>query len=249
MSKKITIIGGGPGGYVAAVRAAQLGARVTLVEKENLGGTCLNRGCIPTKSLLQSAEVVRTIKESEVFGIKAGAPEVDFAAVMDRKEKVVSKLRGGVESLVNAKKIKAIKGTAEIVDKNTVNVKESNETVKCDSIIITTGSVPAALPIPGLDKAGTFDSTDFLNMKELPSSSAIIGGGVVGMELSQILVGLGMKAAVLELMPQIIPGLDTEISKALEKDLSKQGIEIITSAKVTEVRNEKKGYTVIKKKP
>ncbi len=242
--KSIIVIGGGVAGYPAAIKAARLGAEVTLIEKDLLGGTCLNRGCIPTKSLLQSADVVRTIKESETFGIKAGSPEINFPAVMDRKEKVVGKLRSGVESLVKAKKIKVIKGTAEIADKKTVIIKESSESIKCDAMIIATGSIPATLPVPGLDKSDPFDSTDFLNMKELPVSSAIIGGGVVGVELSQILVGLGMKATILELMPQIIPGLDAEISKALENDLLKQGIEIVTSAKVTEVKKEKKRYTI-----
>ncbi len=246
MSKKrtITVIGGGIAGYPAAIRAARLGAAVTLIEKADMGGTCLNRGCIPTKSLLQSVEVARVIKESETFGIKTGPAEIDFPAIANRKNEIVGFFRTTVASLVRRKKIKLIEGEAEVIDPKTVKIKGTNEKIVSDAMIVTTGSVPATLPIPGLDKADPWDSNDFLDMKKLPESSVIIGGGVIGVEIAQILAGFGRKVTILEMMPGLVPGLDLEISMALEQELSNQGVEIVTSAKVSNVAGTKTKRTV-----
>ncbi len=241
---RITIIGGGVGGYPAAIRAARLGADVTLIEKADLGGTCLNWGCIPTKSLLQSAEVMRVVKESEVFGIKTAPPRVDFSAVMKRKKQVVDKLRKGVEVLLAAKKIKVLKGTAEVLDPRMVKVVETDEKVGNDALIIATGSIPSSPPIPGLDGSNPLDSNSFLAMDKLPASAAIIGGGVVGVELAQILSGLGCETTILEVMPQLVPILDREIAKILETALKEQGVSIATSAQVIQVRRVKNRTSV-----
>ena len=233
---RITIIGGGVGGYPAAIKAARLGAEVTLIEKADLGGTCLNWGCVPTKSLLQSAEVMRVVKESEVFGIKTGTPRVDFPAVMKRKKQVVDKLRKGVELLLAAKKIKVLKGIAEILDPRTVKVGETGEKVQNDALIIATGSIPSIPPIPGLDGSNTWDSNDFLAMDKLPAGAAVIGGGVVGVELAQVLSGLGCETTILELMPQLVPNLDREVANLLETALKEQGVAIVTGASVTQMQ-------------
>ncbi len=235
--RRITVIGGGIGGYPAAIRAARLGAEVTIIEKATMGGTCLNRGCIPTKSLLQSAEVARMVKESKIFGVEAEPPRVDFTQVMKRKKRVVMRLRKGVEGLIKAKKIKAIKGEAKIIDANTVMV--GDEKVVSDALIIATGSVPSSVPIPGLDNVDAWDSTDFLDAKELPKSAVIIGGGVIGVEVAEIMVGMGSDVTVLEMLPQLAPGIDIEISSTLEKSLTQKGIKICTQAQVTKVEKKK----------
>ena len=236
---RITIIGGGVGGYPAAIKAARLGSEVTLIEKADLGGTCLNWGCIPTKSLLQSAEVMRVVKESQVFGIKAGTPRVDFPAVMKRKNQVVAKLRKGVELLLAAKKIKVLKGIAEVLDPRMVKVIETDDRVRNDALIIATGSIPGIPPIPGLDGSNFCDSNGFLVLDRLPPSAAIIGGGVVGVELAQVLSGLGCKTTILEIMPQLVPDLDREIAGLLEIALKEQGVTVVTNARVSQVRTVK----------
>lgn len=237
-ARRITIVGGGVGGYPAAIRAARLGASVTLVEKADLGGTCLNLGCIPTKSLLRSVEVFKLIKESHLFGIKVGQPEIDFTAVMKRKDQVVARLRKGVGALVAAKKVNVIKGTAEVLDPKTIRIADTGEKVEGDALILATGSAPAIPPIPGLDKADPWNSNDFLAMEKLPPTAAVIGGGVVGLEVAQVLVGLGTRVTVLEMMPQLIPGVDREVAQSLEKALSDQGIDIVVAAEITEVTSD-----------
>jgi dihydrolipoamide dehydrogenase len=241
---KVTIIGGGVGGYPAAIRAARLGADVTLIEKEALGGTCLNRGCIPTKAMLQSANVVNTIKESEVFGIKCKGYEVDFNGVIDRKNAVVSQLTQGVRSLLNAKKIKIVEGTASFIDAKTVQISETGEKIQGDKILIATGSKPGSIPIEGIDNDGVMDSDKILDMQSLPGSVVIIGGGVIGVEFAQFLNAMGTTVTILEMMPNLVPGTDKEIAVLLDKILSKTGIKVITNAAVKEITIKKRGNIV-----
>ncbi|MBN1382180.1 MAG: dihydrolipoyl dehydrogenase [Deltaproteobacteria bacterium] len=229
---KITVIGGGVGGYPAAIRAARMGADVTLIERDVLGGTCLNRGCIPTKALLQSASVIQTMKESQIFGITCKGYEVNFSAVMNRKNNVVSRLSGGVASLLNAKKIKIIKGTASFVDPQTVQISETGEKIKSDKILIASGSQPGKIPVPGIDGPGVMDSTQVLEMKSLPKSAVIIGGGVIGVEFAQFLNAMGTSVTILEMLPNLIPTLDLEISVHLQKLIAKTGVNVITNAAV-----------------
>lgn len=244
MAKSITIVGGGPGGYVAAIRAAQLGTQVTLIEKDALGGTCLNRGCIPTKVLLQSADLLEKIKHSETFGISAEKISLDFSAVIKRKEAVVKRLVDGVAYLMRKNKIKVIKGTGALIDSKTVGILGGNDRISSDSIIIATGSKPSTVPIKGIDEPGVISSDEALTMGQLPKSMAIIGGGVIGLEFAQIIHKMGGKVTIIEMMPQILPAEDAEIARMLEDILKKEGIEVFTDAMVTNIGSDKQGKKV-----
>jgi dihydrolipoamide dehydrogenase len=241
---KITVIGGGVAGYPAAIKAARLGASVTLIEKDVLGGTCLNRGCIPTKTLLQAGEVVQSIKNADQFGIKSKGYSIDFKAVTARKDSVVSHFRKGVEVLLKKRQVEVVKGSAELMDASCVQIKETGQKITSDAIIITTGSKPAQLDIDGLEGAGVLDSDAVLQMKHLPQSAAIIGGGVIGVEFAQIFKNLGVNVTVLEVANQLVPGMDSEIAAALEKHLLDHGIAVFTNAEVKKSAGSK-GKTTI----
>ena len=237
--KRITIIGGGVGGYPAAIKAARLGAHVTLIEKDHMGGVCLNRGCIPTKTLLQSAQVITTIKQSEVFGINCGDYEIDFGAIMNRKNSIVETLRNGIQKLLAAKKVNVIKGTASIIDATTVKILETGEEIKSDNIIIASGSKPGKLRIEGADSQKVWDSDRFLEMERLPKKVAIVGGGFIGVEFAQILNQMGAHVTILEMMDTLITGSDREIAKALEKSLVDEGINVFTNANIKDIKHGK----------
>ncbi|MBW2559698.1 MAG: dihydrolipoyl dehydrogenase [Deltaproteobacteria bacterium] len=241
---RITIIGGGTGGYPAAIRAARMGAEVTLIEKDLLGGVCLNRGCIPTKALLQTANVINTMKESEVFGVKCNGYNVDFDVVMNRKRMVSDQLSGGVEKLLTLKKVRVINGTASLVNDKAVEIKETGEKVKSDSILIATGSTPAKIPIEGMDGPDVLNSNDVLEMKSLPKSVVIIGGGVISCEFARFLNTVGTDVTILELMPNIIPEMDNEITSILHAILEASGVKIFTNANVKKVTHKKGVNTV-----
>ena len=236
-NRKIVIIGGGPGGYVAAIRAAQLGCAATLIEKGKLGGTCLNRGCIPTKVLLQSAETLLKVKEAQQYGIKIGDVRVDFPAVMARKSSVVNKLVGGVRSLMDKNRIKVITGTGSLINSQRIAVVETGEEMTADDVIIATGSQSARIPVKGVECEGVMDSDEALSLTEIPASLLIIGGGVLGLEFAQIFSRFGAKVTVVEMMPQILPGQDAEIAQILSDIMRRQGIEILTDAQVTEIQH------------
>ena len=243
-NKNITIIGGGPGGYVAAIRAAQLGAQVVLIEKDSLGGTCLNRGCIPTKALLQSIHVLTLAKKAKTFGVSIDGASLDFPAAMKWKELTVTRLVSGVNSLMRKNKIKVIKGTGTIIDAKTVTVLESKEEIKGDSIIIATGSKPSLPPIKGIKEAGVMTSDDALALEKLPRSMLIIGAGIVGLEFAQIFYGMGVKVTVVEMMSQILPGEDAELTDILQKSLSQEDIEIFCGATVASIVSATDGKKV-----
>jgi len=238
-SKDIIIIGGGPGGYVSAIQAAQLGAHVTIIEKENLGGTCVNKGCIPTKVLVHSAGILRDIQHSKDFGINVSGCSVDFAAVQARKNKIVKQSRDGVSYLMRKNKIKVIEGAASLVEPNQVKVKNKNnekgEIFKADEIIIATGSEPGSINVEGINHEAVLTSDEVLNLKSLPKSIVIIGGGVIGLEFAQVLQRFGVSVTIIEMMNHIIPTEDDEITKQLEKALSKEGIAVFTQAQVKKV--------------
>ena len=242
--KRLTIIGGGVAGYPAAIRAARLGAEVTLIEREAVGGTCLNRGCIPTKALLQSAETIARIRESETFGVRVSGVELDFRTVMNRKAAVVERLSKGVGSLLAAKKIRVLNGTAEFVDSRTVRVLETDEKIATDCILIATGSKPSCPPIEGLESAGAWNSDDILGMESTPARTVIIGGGFIGVELAQLLKAFGSDVTILEIMPQIVPGVDREIAATLQRLLSRSGVRVMTSARVGRVSAGADGKSV-----
>lgn len=234
--KKVIVIGGGPGGYVAAIRAAQLGAAVTLIEKEHLGGTCLNVGCIPTKALLHPAEIAASVREGVKFGIHATLESVNWTEVLNYKNDIVKTLTGGVASLLKANGVKVIDGTAAFVKPKTVEVKKADgtcEILEADRFIIATGSVPVMPPIPGLKESKfVVDSTGLLSMETLPASLAIIGGGVIGIEFACAMQSLGCKVTIVEALNRLVPTLDGEIAKQLMKYLPAQGIEINLEHKV-----------------
>ena len=237
--RKITVIGGGVGGYTAAIKAARLGADVLLIERDLLGGTCLNRGCIPTKALLQAAEVVQTIREAPLFGIRCDNYSIDFTAVAKRKDAVVKQLREGVATLLKRRRIKIVSGTACFKDSSTVEIKETGEKIKSDNIIVTSGSQPGRISFEGSDGPEVLDSDQVLELTKLPQSLVIIGGGVVGVEFAQIFKRLGADVTLLEITQTLIPGADRDIAQALEKSISDAGIKVITQAAVKKISRQR----------
>lgn len=232
----VIVIGGGVGGYAAALRAARLGADVTLVEKEKIGGVCLNKGCIPTKVLLHSASLCTEIKRASLFGISTKKLHVDFHGMLARKNKIVDQLTKGVTSLLKSKKVRVVNGTAVFVDAVSIRILETGEIIRGDKFILATGSVPAKLSIEGSEKVPLLTSDDLLNMETLPPSLLIAGGGYIGVELGQFYSRMGVKVTIVEMLDQIIPTEDEEISRALEMALSKEGINIFTNAAVEKIR-------------
>jgi len=232
----VAVLGGGPGGYVAAIRAAQLGKKTVLIEKDTVGGTCLNRGCIPTKALLHSAEVYHTVKTAAEFGIDVADASFDYKRIASRKNAIVKKLTGGVGFLVKNAGATLVSGEGKLTDAHTIAV--NGETIKAENIIIATGSAPARLPIPGIDTEGVINSDGVLSLEACPESLVVIGGGVIGIEFATLFHTFGKKVTVIEMMESILPGIDEEISASMERLLKKKGIEIVTGAKVLGLRKE-----------
>jgi dihydrolipoamide dehydrogenase len=244
-SRRIAIIGGGVGGYVAAIRAAQLGGQVSLIEKDLLGGTCLNRGCVPTKCLVQATGILRQARQAADFGINIESASADIPAMMKRKREVVAQLRAGVEQLMKNNKVKVYRGTGAIISPNKVRVEGEREAIiEADRIIIATGSEPASLPVPGADGKGVITSNEALELERIPASLVVIGGGVVGVEFAQIFRALSTGVTVVEMMPNIIPGEDSEITDILADSLRGDGVEIFTGAKVSGIGGAGKKKTL-----
>jgi dihydrolipoamide dehydrogenase len=235
MTKRVVIIGGGSGGYPAAFLLAQKGASVTLVEKDRLGGTCVNRGCIPTKVLLHATGVLREIRSADRMGIRTGDIDLDFTQLTKYKDDVVSSLVGGVERLCSGRKIHVIHGTAFFEAPRRLRIKETGEVLEGDAVIVATGSVPATVPIEGSDDEGILTSDDALALKRIPSSIVIIGAGYIGLEFAQIFRSLGAEVTVLELLDQVLPSEDTEVASTLQKALRQEGIGILTGADVRKI--------------
>jgi len=247
----IAIIGGGPGGYVAAIRAAQLGAQVTLIEKEKLGGTCLNVGCIPTKALLHSAEVLTEAKNSAKIGLVIPEVGYDWKKIQQHKDKISTKLAGGVKGLLKANGVNIIAGTAQFLSNEVLLVTETSgktDELRPDKIIIATGSVPALPPIPGIDHPNCLDSTGALSLDHVPEQLVIIGGGVIGVEMASVYNQFGSKVTIVEMQPGILPLMDNELGEMLRKKLVRDGIEILTGAQVLSVLGNDSQMTVKIKK-
>ena len=235
---QLLVIGAGPGGYVAALKAAKLGLKTAIVEGRDVGGTCLNRGCIPTKALLHTAEVYTQAKEGAFLGVNAEGISVDFAAAQRRKNEVTEKLRLGIEGLFKQKKVDLLRGTGTILAPGKVSVDGKEYTA--DHILIATGSVPARPPIPGLEHALTSD--DLLEGEgRMFSSLVIIGGGVIGVELASVYNALGCHVTILEAMDRILPNMDREICQNLTMILKKRGVEIYPSSMVSAVEKMEDG--------
>jgi dihydrolipoamide dehydrogenase len=242
----LIIIGGGPGGYVAAIRARQLGMRVALVEKEQVGGTCLNRGCIPTKAYYKNAEVMYTVQHLSKFGIgNAFKPNFDLAIARTRKDQIVNNLVNGVEVLLQGNGVEFYTGEARLIAPNKVIVGEQELVGR--NVLLATGSQNAVPPILGCNLPGVIDSTAILELTELPTRLVIIGGGVIGMELAGIFNAFGSKVTVLEAAPSILNGLDNEIVKRFKVLLKKQGIEVLSGIKVEKIESGAEGLQVFGK--
>lgn len=239
----VAIVGGGPGGYVAAIRGAQLGLKVALIEADRLGGTCLNRGCIPTKALAASVEVLRKVGAASDYGIAAGAPTVDMSAIIARKNGVVDTLVGGIEHLMEARDIVTVAGEAKVMDDKTLTVKTKkiDATVTFDHLIIATGSTPFMLPIEGSDLPGILTSESLLQLEEVPESMTIIGGGVIGMEFAFIFSALGTQVTVVEFAPEILALLDQDVVEIIKASAQEQGIRILTGAGARQIIAEANG--------
>ncbi len=233
----VAVIGGGMGGYVAALRAEQLGAKVILMEKEKIGGVCLNWGCIPTKALLYSAEVLSTAREAATFGVMVGEPRLDWAAVQAHKQKVVDRLVRGVNLLLERAGIEVLKGHARFLSPRLIEVDlgDGKEQIEARNTIVASGSSPISLPIPSLDHPNVLDSTGALSLAELPESLLIIGGGAIGVEFATLFSALGVKVTIVEMLSRLVPTADHDIGGALERAFKRRRIQFHTEAQVTGV--------------
>ncbi len=239
----VLVIGGGPGGYVAAIRAAQLGAKVTLAERAEIGGTCLNRGCMPTKALLHSSEVYELATNSADIGIIGRDVAVDWPRVQATRQSVSDKLTGGVRALMRANKVTVVEGEAKFTGPKTVKV--GDKTLNPDKIIIAVGSKPVMPPIPGLKECpACIDSTACLKLDHIPESLVVIGGGVIGVELGSAYRRFGSKVSVLELQDRILPQMDGELAELAAAQLVAEGMDLRTGAKVTRVDTTTNGAAV-----
>ena len=234
----IAVIGSGPGGYDAAIRAAQLGARVAIVEKDKIGGTCLNVGCIPTKALVTSAEVLETVRRAKDFGVQVGEVGFNFPAVMERKQKIVNQLVSGVAGLLKSNKVDVINGTAKLASPNTIVVDgpRGKREVQADNVVVATGSVSARPPLPGLDLPGVITSNEAIALEKVPERLVIVGGGYIGMEMACIYQAFGAKITVVEMLPGILTNTDEELARRFHQLLRQRGVEINVNSPVKEIR-------------
>lgn len=246
---KIIIIGAGPGGYETAVLAAKRGLEVVLVEAGQVGGTCLNEGCIPTKSFCRNAEMLDGLRAAESFGITDLEFKFDFKSVVSRKNSVVEQLRGGVESLLGHKNITLVRGKASFKDDHTVYVipsdaEDAPQEYAADYIIIATGSISASLPVPGANLPGVLTSREILDVENVPRRLCVIGGGVIGLEFASVFRSFGSEVTVLEYCKDILPRFDTDLAKRLKLSLGRRGIEINTQSQVTGIEHDGAEYKV-----
>ena len=229
----VAVIGAGPGGYVAAIRCAQLGFKTAVIEKENLGGVCLNWGCIPSKALLKNAEILSYISRSEEFGFYFDNFRTDYKVAFDRSRKVVDRNTRGVSYLLRKNNIDHIEGSASLTGNGTIQISSSNDVIKAGNIIIATGSSPRTIPALPVDGDKVLTSKDAILASELPKSIVIVGGGAIGVEFAYLYRMYGVEVTVVELLPNLVPNEDVEISQILERSFSKYGINVITGAGVT----------------
>ncbi len=244
----VVIIGGGPAGYIAAIRAAQLGGKVTLVEWDKLGGTCLNRGCIPTKFMLHSVETYRSLKTAGRYGISVSGANLELAKMQAAKNKVVSALTSGVEGLLAGNKVEVIRGWAKLTSSGQVEVdfaQGEKQLIAADKIILATGATPIVLPVPGADSPDIMSVNDLLELKELPKSLVIIGAGVVGVEMATVWAKLGSQVSLVEMMPHCLPTQDDEIVSILERALMEDGIRVCCGAQVSRIEDAGGGKVVV----
>lgn len=244
----IAILGGGPGGYVAALRATQLGAQVTLIEEDKIGGVCLNVGCIPTKALLRSAEVYRTFLQAEAFGLRLeGRVMPDWTAIQSRKEAIVRQLVEGVAKLLDRASVQVIQGRGRFVAPRRLEVTTSDgaERVEAKNIVIATGSQPVHLLLPGTDLPGVLDSTGVLALETLPQRLLVVGGGVVGVELADIYSAFGVEVTIVEMLERLLPQMDADLGRSLAWTMEQRGIRFHLNSRVTRVDAVKSGLRAV----
>ncbi len=242
----LVVIGAGPGGYVAAIRAAQLGMKVAIVEKDAFGGTCLNYGCIPTKALFKDAQVAHYLQNAASYGFEVDSFRLNLDKLRKEKEDVVKTLSTGVEFLLKANGVELLRGSAKILGQGKVEVqgKDGAKVHACKNILIASGSKAALPPIPGIDSPGVITSKEALEMAEIPKQIVIIGGGVIGIEFAGIYQAFGSEVTVVEFMPKIIPAIDKEITDRLQKCLESKGIRFLLATKVEKIEKSGAGLMV-----
>ncbi|MEJ2047246.1 MAG: dihydrolipoyl dehydrogenase [Dehalococcoidia bacterium] len=246
--RDVVVVGGGPAGYVAAIRAAQLGGKVTLVEAEKLGGTCLNRGCIPTKFMLHGVETYQLVKAAGRYGINVSGATLELAKMQAAKHKVVSTLTAGVKGLLSGNGVEVLSGRAKLTSLGQMAVDSAQgkkETINADKIILATGGKPIALPIPGADSPDIMSVDDMLEVEKIPKSLVIIGGGVVGVEMATVFAKLGTQVSLVEMMPHCLPAQDDEIALVLEEALQADGIQVSCSTQVSRIDDVAGGKAVV----
>ncbi|WKA49658.1 dihydrolipoyl dehydrogenase [Planococcus liqunii] len=237
---EVVVLGGGPAGYVAAIRSAKLGKKTALIEARELGGTCLNRGCIPSKTLLRHAEVIETIEKAKSWGIETGPVTFSLSKMLARKDAVIQQLRNGIAHLLKQGKIDLFNGLGEIRPDRSIAIqlKDREEVVQGDKIILATGSRPIVPPIPGIENARYFTSDTIFDIEKIPDSMVIVGGGIIGVELACIFASLNVPVSIVEMSGRIVPSEEPDASKALAKSLKKKGISMLTSTKVTSIEQK-----------
>jgi len=243
----LAIIGSGPCGYVAGIRAAQLGLKTCIFEKDKIGGVCLNWGCIPTKALSASANALYNIERSAEFGINVKGFEIDFLKVCERKEAIVKKLSLGVEMLLKTRKLEIIKEKAEIKSPNAI--KTASLEIEAKNILIATGSIPFELPLLPFDHNNILSSSDILDLKAIPKSLTIVGGGVIGCEFASIFRSFGSEITIIEAMPQLLPNEDEEIVRKIEQIFKKRGIKVLTNTKIDKANDGEKTLVCVGRSP
>lgn len=248
MQKKIVVIGGGPGGYVAAIRGAQLGAEVTLIERHKIGGTCLNYGCIPTKTLYKNAELLNTLKHIEDFGIQTGEVAIDVEKIQSRKDTVVTSLVTGIEQLLKANGVHVIQGSASFVSEDTLKIVLDNgetQTLTCDHIVVATGSKPSMPELEGIDLPGVITSKELLEFDKVPKKLVIAGGGVIAMEFAGIFAAMGTEVDVVIRSDRFLREVDTEITKRFAPLLKKNGIKLNKNVSLSRIEQTENGLVLV----
>jgi len=245
----IAVLGGGPAGYAAAIRASQLKAKVCLIEKGELGGTCLNRGCIPTKSMLASIELYSKIKRADKFGINVSGLSIDLKKVIERKDRIVSRLVKGVEHLIKQHKIDLIKGEGKLKGTGVIELRAQSTELRAQKIILATGSEPMDIPGFEVDHKKIINSNGILNLTEIPKTMEILGCGVIGLQFARIFSDMGTEVTICEALPKVLPMIDEEVSNALIDLIKKRKIQINMNVKLSKPSGKDITFVAAGRKP